>query len=133
MHQRWYTSSRGRKGPRDSFLALLPFLSYELVHLLVQRNNGMLVFYHTTEVASRLTRDGKGAWVQDSLSRRDSDTLKRMVNFPAPDDLRGLLDFTNPIMMDSLLVSVQVPLNNIKAAREALQRIGPRELLKAQE
>ena len=95
------------------------------------------MFCHRSEVESKLTKDCRGAWLADSLSRPTSNTGESVVNFPAPIDLSRFLELRSPIWRDSLLVYAQVSLNNIKTAREALfreaeaaGRTGPRVLFK---
>ena len=99
MNLQGKTRSKSSKGPRDSFIVLLRFLAFEIVHLLIHRNNGTMLFYHTSQVVNRLTRDGGGAWVADSLSRDRVGAPKTVVNFPPPDDLSDLLKFTDCIMV----------------------------------
>ena len=53
------------------------------------------------------------------------------MNFPPPDDLSGLLKFTDCIMKEkSLLVFVKVTLKNREAARAAMRGIQPTVFLK---
>ena len=91
MNLQGKTRSKSSKGPRDSFIVLLRFLAFEIVHLLIHRDNGTLLFYHTSQVVNKLTRDGHGAWVADSLSRDRVGAPNTVVNFPPPDDLSGIV------------------------------------------
>ena len=126
MNLQGKTRSKSSKGPRDSFIVLLRFLAFEIVHLLIHRDNGTLLFYHTSQVVNKLTRDGHGAWVADSLSRDRVGAPNTVVNFPPPDDLSGLLKFTDCIVKEkSLLVFVKVTLKNEEAARAAMRGIQP--------
>ena len=85
-----------------------------------------MLFYHTSQVLNKLTRDGHGAWVADSLSRDRVGAPNTVVNFPPPDDLSDLLEFTDCIMeKKSLLVFVRVTLKNREAAKAAMRGIQP--------
>ena len=67
----------------------------------------------------------------DSLSRDRVGAPNTVVNFPPPDDLSGLLEFTDCIMKgNSLLVFVKVTLKNRDAARAAMRGIKSRVFLK---
>ena len=85
-----------------------------------------MLLYHTSQVLNKLTRDGHGAWVADSLSRDRVGAPNTVVKFPPPDDLSGLLKFTDCIMIKrSLLGCVKVTLKNEEAARAAVGGIQP--------
>ena len=84
------------------------------------------MLYHTSHVLNKLTMDGHGAWVADSLSRDRVGASNTVVNFPPPDDLSNLLEFTDCVMVKkSLLASVTVTLKNREAAEAAMRRIQP--------
>ena len=130
MNLQGKTRSESSKGPRDSFIVLLRFLAFEMVHLLLHTDNGTLLFYHTSQVLNKLTRAGDGAWVADSLSRDRVGASNTVVNFPPPDDLSNLLQFTDCVMVKkSLLAKVEVTLKNREAAASAIRGIQPYRFL----
>ena len=89
-----------------------------------------MLLYHTSQVLNKLTRDGHGAWVADSLSRDRVGAPNTVVNFPPPDDLSNLLEFTDCVMVKkSLLASVTVTLKNREAAEAAMRGIQPYRFL----
>ena len=124
--QRKTTRSRS-KGPRESFIVLLRYLSYEIVRLLLQTDNGKLLFYHTSQVPFELTKGEKGDWVADTLSRDKKGALNTLVNFPPPADLSHLFEFKECKMVneDTLLGSVTVILKNRETADKAMREIQP--------
>ena len=109
------------QGPGKSFLVLMRFLSYQLVHLLVHTNNGKVMFYHTSAVERGVMGDGQNVLAPRLARERAWGTIERMMNFDAPSDLTRFLQIDQVKMEGPTLKYAEVVLKDKEEAREALR------------
>ena len=95
------------QGPGKSFLVLMRFLSYQLVHLLVHTNNGKVMFYHTSAVERGVMGDGQNVLAPRLARERAWGTIERMMNFDAPSDLTRFLQID--LVEPARPISVSLP------------------------